>query len=87
MLADPTRLEIINLLLEGERCACDIIPNTKKTQSTISIQLNKLKKNKILTSRKDGRKVIYRIKDYRICEMLRVMGNKKVKCLNKNCCK
>jgi len=87
MLADSTRLKIIDFLLDGERCVCEIIPHTKRTQSTVSIQVNKLEKEGILSSRRDGKKILYKIKDYRICKMFKAMGNKKVKCLKQNCCK
>ena len=86
-LADTTRLKIVEFLLEGERCVCEIIPFTKKTQSTVSFHLNKLKKDGILASRKDGKKIIYRIKDHKICDMFKALKNKKVIGLKGNCCK
>ena len=86
MLADSTRLKIVEFLLNGEKCVCEIIPSTKRTQSTVSTQLNKLEKAGILSSRREGKKIIYWIKDYRICEMLKLMGNEKVIDLKGNCC-
>ena len=86
MLADPTRLHILKFLLNGEKCVCEIIPCTKRTESTVSIQLHKLEKAGILSSRKEGKKVIYRIKDFRVCEMLKIMGDKTIIDLKTNCC-
>ena len=86
MLADSTRLKIVDFLLEGEKCVCEITPNTKRTQSTVSIQLNKLEKEGILSSRREGKKVLYKIKDYKICELFKTLENKKVISLRGNCC-
>ncbi|HDD46000.1 MAG TPA: ArsR family transcriptional regulator, partial [Candidatus Aenigmarchaeota archaeon] len=36
-LCDETRLKIVEFLLNGERCVCEIVPFTKRTQSTVSI--------------------------------------------------
>lgn len=62
-LSDATRLRIVELLLDGEKCVCEIFPHVKRTQSTTSIQLGKLEKAGILKSRREGKNVIYGIKD------------------------
>ena len=41
-LGNKTRFKIVEFLLEGEKCVCEIFPHVKRTQSTVSIQLNKL---------------------------------------------
>lgn len=43
-LADPTRIRILNLLLESDDpvCACDVFPATGLTQPTVSFHLKKL---------------------------------------------
>ncbi|MGL4654623.1 MAG: ArsR/SmtB family transcription factor [Sarcina sp.] len=35
-IADPRRLEIIDILSKGEKCACDILEHFKFTQPTLS---------------------------------------------------
>jgi DNA-binding transcriptional ArsR family regulator len=60
-LADPTRLRIVEFLLPGERCVCEIIPHTGRAQSTVSLQLAKLENLGILRSRRDGKKIFYHI--------------------------
>jgi len=60
-LSDETRLKIVKLLLKGEKCVCDIVPFTKRTQSTVSIQLAKLEKLGIVKSRREGKNIYYRI--------------------------
>lgn len=76
-LSDATRFRIVEFLLDGEKCVCEIFPHVKRTQSTVSIQLGKLEDWGILESRKEGKKVFYRLKDLRVCGILRVLGYQK----------
>jgi len=62
-LGDSTRLKIIEFLLDGEKCVCEIFPHVKRTQSTVSIQLGKLESWGILKSRKEGRRFYYKIEN------------------------
>ena len=73
-LADETRLHIVEFLLDGKKCVCEIFPFIKKTQSTASIHLGILKKAGILDSGKDGKKVYYFIKDDRVYGILKILG-------------
>ena len=84
-MADGTRLRILELLLDGEKCVCEIFPNVKRTQSTVSIQLAKLEGCGILSSRKDGRKVFYSIADERVCDVFKALGHPKGRALKKQC--
>ncbi|MEX0920790.1 MAG: metalloregulator ArsR/SmtB family transcription factor [Candidatus Pacearchaeota archaeon] len=84
--ADETRLKIIEFLLDGEKCVCEIFPHIKRTQSTTSIQLDILKKAGILDSRKSGRKVYYFIRDKKICDILKALGFSEEKLMKKPCC-
>lgn len=85
-LSDGTRLRIVEVLLDGEKCVCEIFPHVKRTQSTVSIQLGKLKKAGILKSRRDGKKIFYSINDLRVCDLFKALGNKKGYALKKSCC-
>lgn len=69
-IAHPTRIEILQLLRDGERCVCEIFPAMKIEQPNVSRHLSVLKKAGILSSRKDGLKVIYMVNDQRIYEVL-----------------
>ncbi len=84
-LSDETRLKIVEFLLDGEKCVCKIVPYTERTQSTVSIQLGKLESWGILESRRDGKKIFYKIKDYRVCDVFKALDYPKGKKL-KNCC-
>jgi len=78
-LSDQTRLKILELLLEGEKCVCEIFPRVKRTQSTVSIQLKVLEKAGILEPKRIGKKVFYRIKDSRIYDIFKIFGRDKNK--------
>jgi ArsR family transcriptional regulator len=69
-LAHPTRIQIVKLLMDGEMCVCEILPNLDSEQSNTSQHLTVLKNQGILESRKDGAKVIYAIKNQEVCEMI-----------------
>ena len=71
-LSDETRLKIIEALLDGEKCVCDIIPYTGRKQSTVSLQLSKLEKLGVLESKRVGKNVYYRIKNPKIKKILKV---------------
>lgn len=69
-LAHPTRLQILELLKDGELCVCKIVPELQMEQSNVSRHLNILKKEGLVTSRKEGLKVYYRTTDPRINDLL-----------------
>jgi len=60
-LADSTRQQILEMLLEGEMCVCDIVRAFDVSQPTISHHLNILKQFDLVTTRKKGRQVYYAI--------------------------
>jgi len=75
-LTDETRIEIISRLRHGgELCGCDFDKMFDKSQSTISRHLKKLKDADIIESRKEGVKVMYKIKDSYIFKLLAVLDN------------
>ena len=85
-LADETRLKIVEFLLNGEKCVCEIVPHVKRTQSTTSIQLDVLKKAGILNSRKEGKKVYYFISDKKVYYIFKSLGFSKAKLNHQTCC-
>jgi len=71
-LGHPTRLKIVELLREGEKCVCEIIPALQLEQPNVSSHLAILRKEGILTAEKRGMNVIYacRNKDlYRLIDL------------------
>jgi ArsR family transcriptional regulator len=69
-LAQPTRLKILECLRDGERCICDIVPAIDGEQSNISRHISLMQKNHLVTTRKDGVKVMVRVRDPRVFEIL-----------------
>ena len=60
-LYDPIRLEVIHALAQGERCVCDLIGDLNLTQSKLSFHLRVLREAGLLTDRKSGRWIYYRL--------------------------
>ncbi len=74
-LAEPTRLKILECLREGEKCICEIIPAIHGEQSNISRHISLMQKANLVTTRKDGVKVVVKVRDEAIFEILdRVSG-------------
>jgi ArsR family transcriptional regulator len=61
-LSQPTRLKILEFLRDGERCVCEIYPAVNGEQSNISKHLSIMQKANLLTSRKDGIRVLFAVK-------------------------
>ena len=60
-LADANRLRIVNLLLHGELCVCDIQYVLENSQPNISRHLAYLKNSGMVADRRDGYRVFYRL--------------------------
>ncbi len=69
-IAQETRLSILELLRDGERCVCEIFPAINYEQSNVSRHLNMMQKAGILTRRKDGLKIFYAIKHPEVLEII-----------------
>jgi DNA-binding transcriptional ArsR family regulator len=69
-LAQPTRLKILELLRNGERCICEIIPAINGEQSNISRHISTMQKSHLITTRKDGVKVMVKVKGPEIFEII-----------------
>ena len=73
-LADPTRLRILGLLLGGEVCVCDIHGSLGIPQPKASRHLSYLKKSGLVTARKQGLWVHYRMAPLGDSVMKSLMG-------------
>ncbi len=60
-LADANRLRIVNLLLHGELCVCDIQYVLETSQPNVSRHLAYLKNSGVVFDRRDGYRVFYRL--------------------------
>ena len=57
------RLEILDLLKNGEECACDLLEKLDLTQSGLSYHMKILIESGIVTAREDGKWVYYTISE------------------------
>ncbi len=60
-LADPSRLRIVNLLLHGELCGCDVQYVLNSSQSNVSRHLTYLKNAGLVQDRREGFRIFYRL--------------------------
>jgi DNA-binding transcriptional ArsR family regulator len=73
VLSDPTRLQVVYALLNvpgGELSVCDLAAGLGRDDTTISHQLRVLRTRHIVTMRKQGRVVYYRLIDEHVQRML-----------------
>lgn len=75
-LAHPTRLQILDLLQEGEVCVCQLEKVLNKRQAYISQQLMILREAGLVESRRVGLQVHYRLTDASISALLTHLGEK-----------
>jgi ArsR family transcriptional regulator len=59
----PIRLEILDLLKNGEECACVLLEALHLTQSGLSYHMKILVESGIVTARQDGKWVYYTISE------------------------
>ncbi len=60
-LSDETRIGILEMLQDGERCVCDLQTDLDAAQSRLSFHLKVLRDAGLVTDRKEGRWSYYTI--------------------------
>lgn len=68
-LSDETRLEILEMLRDGERCVCDLQAALDAAQSRLSFHLKVLREAGLVTDRKEGRWSYYEIVPQALAEV------------------
>jgi len=63
ILASPTRLRIVEALLDRELCVCDLAAVVGASQSAVSHHLRQLRQLRIVSYRRMGRMAYYRLDD------------------------
>lgn len=69
-LAQPTRLKILECLRNGEKCICEIVPVINGEQSNVSRHISLMQKSHLVTTRKDGVRVMVKVSDLKIFDIL-----------------
>ena len=69
-IGEPTRLQILKLLTEGERCVGELASVLNKEQSLISHHLRALKECNIVKDEQKAQKVYYKLTDVRLAKLI-----------------
>lgn len=68
-LADPTRLRLLSILMNGETCVGDLAQAIAISQSAVSHQLSFLRALRFVSTRREGQQIYYRIDDEHIGDL------------------
>ena len=63
VFGDSTRIRILYALFDTNMCVGDIVDSLGMTQSAVSHQLKILKQSRLVSSRRDGKQMIYYLAD------------------------
>jgi DNA-binding transcriptional ArsR family regulator len=73
LLGDPTRARLLYALLAaGELCVCDLSAATGTAETTVSQALRLLRASGVVTGRREGRNIYYRLSDAHVRLLLDV---------------
>jgi DNA-binding transcriptional ArsR family regulator len=68
-LSDPTRVRLLGVLLQGERCVGDLAARLGLSQSAVSHQLRGLRQMRLVRVRRVGRQAFYALDDDHISDL------------------
>jgi len=86
-LSDPIRINILELMMNGEICVCDIVKVTGLSQSKISYHIKILKDSGLINDRQEGRWVYYKLDLEVLSDIQNWMGNLIQSSTNERNCK
>jgi len=72
-LAHPTRIKILEMLREGEKCVCEMLPFLNLEQPNVSQHLSILRNSGIVEAKKRGPSVFYRLKNEKLAQILALL--------------
>lgn len=72
ILANPTRLRIVEALAGRELCVCDLAEVVESSPSSVSHHLRQLRQMRLVRHRKEGRMAFYRLDDEHVTELLEI---------------
>ena len=74
VFADPKRLKIIDMLSNGELCACKILEEFQITQPTLSHDMKLLTDIDLVIPRKEGKRTHYSLNLNKMNEIYKTVG-------------
>ena len=69
-LGDATRLKMLKIIADEELCACEVMAALELTQPTTSHHLGILERAGLLSSRRDGKWVFYKIANSQVKNLI-----------------
>ncbi|MCK7487636.1 MAG: metalloregulator ArsR/SmtB family transcription factor [Bacillus subtilis] len=76
-LADPNRLKIMELLIQGETCGCTLIDKLPISQPTLSYHLRQLTDAGLTTATKDGTWKKHHVDMAKLDELIEILDETK----------
>lgn len=73
VLAEPARLRILNVLLDGERTVSDLVDETGLHQANVSKHLSLLRSSNFVDRRKEGLYAYYSVSDPSVGVLCEIM--------------
>lgn len=70
VLSDPNRLQIIELLLKGETCGCNLVDKLPISQPTLSYHLKNITKFGLANNKRDGNNINHYVDRDKINEII-----------------
>jgi DNA-binding transcriptional ArsR family regulator len=70
VLADPTRLQLAGLLLDQEQSVSQLAAELDKPVPAVSQHLAKLRMARLVTTRRDGQSVLYRVENGHVRQLV-----------------
>lgn len=70
LLGDPTRVRLVDALMHGERCVCDLAALVGLSESAVSHQLRLLRAARLVRVRRAGRLAYYAVDDHHVAGLL-----------------
>lgn len=74
VFGDSTRIKILCILFDGEKCVQEITDATGASQSAVSHQLRILKQARLVKNRRQGKQVCYCLADDHVKTILGMAG-------------
>jgi len=84
VFSNPTRLEILNLLRDGELSVSELTEKTKLSQANISQHLSIMRSKGVVVSNRKGKNICYQLANHRIIEAFDIIREIMVERLKKN---
>ena len=84
---DENRLQILQLLRDGERCACSILDEMQITQPTLSHHMKILCDSGVVVGRKEGKWMHYSLSENGLKNLMNYLNEfmKNTKMCDRNC--